>query len=443
MDGRVTKRHPVRVAAAVAVLAGSVLLPTPAGAVDASAMSTPVLATPVLGISANPTANGTWTVAVDGTVSRAGSAGGYGHATTERNGALVTSIASTPTGRGYWIASHNGGVFTHGDADFAGSAASISRRGTVIDIESTPSGRGYWLFTDHGQVLQFGDARHYGALASLGRGPIVDAARTPSGRGYWLLSSRGAVYTFGDADWYGTAWGVTDADAAGIAPTAGGYLIVNTKGRVWAFGDARRTSDLTNRCPGDPVTGIATSPAVAGYWIVVASGRSFAFSNSSTPTGCGPSGTSKAARAAADLFERLNAERKARGLVPLRWDEALAGSSRSWSAEMARSGFRHSEIGRLLYGGRFNLVGENIAWARGSGVTAASLHVGWMESAGHRANLLSPNFHVVGIGIFCAADGTMYATQNFARLATSGSAPAAGTPPLDPITRSDRGAATC
>jgi uncharacterized protein YkwD/predicted RNA-binding protein YlxR (DUF448 family) len=443
MDGRSTRARSTWAVGVIASLVGSVLLPAPAGAIGASAMSTPILATPVLALTANPTANGTWSVAVDGTVSRAGSAGGYGHAHTERNGALVTSIVGTPTGRGYWIASHNGGVFTHGDARFFGSAANIGRRGTVIDIESTPSGRGYWLFTDRGQVLQFGDAKHHGAPSSLGRGPIVDAARTPSGRGYWLLSSRGAVYAFGDAAWHGTAWGVTQADAAGIAPTSNGYFIVNTKGRVWAFGNAKRTTDLTDRCPGDPVTGIATSPAVSGYWLVVASGRSFAFSASSQPAGCGPSGTSKTARAAADLFDRVNAERQARGLAPLRWDDALAGASRSWSAEMARSGFRHSDLGRLLSGGRFNLVGENIAWARGSGVTAASLHIGWMESAGHRANLLSPNYQVIGIGVYCAADGTMYATQNFARLATTGSAPAVGTPPLNPITRSDRGSAAC
>ncbi len=415
----------------------------PAGAVNATAMSVPLLSTPAMSITANPVGNGTWSVSVDGRVTRAGTANLYGHATDERGGAMVTSIAATPTGRGYWVASHNGGVYTHGDARFYGSAANQARRGTVIDIEATVTGNGYWLFTDAGQVFAFGDAQRYGQPTSLTKGSIVDVARTPTGRGYWMVSRKGGVYAYGDAKWKGTLWQVTVADVAGISASGPGYVIVNEKGRVWAFGGARHRGDIRNRCIGNPVTGIATSPSVTGYFIVVAGGESFAFSPTSQPPGCGPNGSSKAERAAKDLFDRLNAERAARGLPALRWDTKLAGEAIAWSGEMSRSGFRHSNIGRLLGDGRLNLVGENIAWARGSTVTAASLHIAWMESSGHRANLLSPSYQVVGIGVHCAGDGTMYATQEFGRLATSGSAPAAGTPPQNPITRSEPGNATC
>jgi uncharacterized protein YkwD len=442
------RRPRTRIAiAAVCTLAGGLAFGAPdAGAVvNATAQSSPLMAPP-LGFTGDPSGNGTWSVGADGWVSRAGSARGYGHATTERNGAFVVGIAANPDGDGYWIAAHNGGVFSHGDVDFHGSGFGILRRGgAVVDIEATPSGNGYWLFTDHGQVLHFGDAKWYGAPSMLTKGRIVDAAVTPTGKGYWLVSSKGGVYHYGDAKWYGAGWQKTSSDITGIARTTSGkgYYLVNSNGGLLHYGDAAWYGSLAGKCSGDPVVGITTSKAVRGYWMVVLSGRTFAFSPTSTPAGCGPTGTSKTAIAAKDLFDRLNGERAARGLAPLRWDERLAGESRSWSAEMARSGFRHSDLQRLLTDGRFNLVAENIAWARGGSVTAATLHVAWMESDGHRRNLLSPALQVVGIGVYCGGDGTMWATQAFGRLASSGSAPAAGTPARSPLTRADPGTASC
>jgi len=36
-----------------------------------------------------------------------------------------------------------------------------------------------------------------------------------------------------------------------------------------------------------------------------------------------------------------------------------------------------------------------------------------MQSAGHRANILNPGFQQSAIGVFVAADGTVYFTQEF------------------------------
>lgn len=412
---------------------------------DATAHANPVLAAPAMGIEADPSGDGVWTIAADGAIAPVGSAGRHGNATTESGGTFVMAMAATPSGNGYWIVTHNGGVFSHGDARFYGSAVHTSRRGIVIDIEASPTGKGYWLFTDQGQVLGLGDAKTFGSPTTLRKGPIVDAAVTPSGKGYWLVSSRGGVYEYGDADFFGEAWNNTRAEITGIAATTTGrgYFLANSAGAVRAYGNAHWYGSLRSLCPGNPVVGIATSAAARGYWLLVASGRSFAFSPSANSRGCGPTGTSKTAVAASDLFARLNAERQARGLASLRWDEKLAAESTSWSAEMARSGFRHSNLQRLLADGRFNLVGENIAWARGDSVTAATMHVAWMESSAHRANMLSPNYQAIGIGVYCAPDGTTWATQEFGRFASSGSASPAGTPPQNPIARSDPGNAGC
>lgn len=144
-----------------------------------------------------------------------------------------------------------------------------------------------------------------------------------------------------------------------------------------------------------------------------------------------------------DLFDRLNAERRARGLAALDWDGDLARIAGDWSAEMASSGnFRHRDLGAA--GGlpgmsKFSALGENIAWVEGYPNMGNQLHVGWMRSEGHRANILQRGFDSVGIGVVCSG-GRAWATQNFGRLDSS-SAPsmASSTPAENPIvaTRDD------
>jgi uncharacterized protein YkwD len=154
-------------------------------------------------------------------------------------------------------------------------------------------------------------------------------------------------------------------------------------------------------------------------------------------------GQSTAQRLASDLFDRLNDERRARGLAALEWDGALARVAGDWSAEMAGSGnFRHRDLGAA--GGlpgmaKFSALGENIAWVEGYPSMGNQLHVGWMRSEGHRANMLQRGFDSVGIGVVCSG-GRAWATQNFGRLDSS-DAPSmsSSTPAEEPIvaTRSD------
>jgi uncharacterized protein YkwD len=144
-----------------------------------------------------------------------------------------------------------------------------------------------------------------------------------------------------------------------------------------------------------------------------------------------------------DLFDRLNAERRARGLTALKWDSDLARVAGDWSEQMARSGnFAHRDLGAAgsLPGmSKFSALGENIAWVEGYPSMGNQLHVGWMKSEGHRANMLQRGFDSVGIGVVCAG-GRAWATQNFGRLDNS-SSPSMGssTPAEDPIvaTRND------
>ena len=144
-----------------------------------------------------------------------------------------------------------------------------------------------------------------------------------------------------------------------------------------------------------------------------------------------------------DLFGRLNAERQARGLAALKWDDDLARVAADWSAHMASTGtFAHRDLGAAgsLPGmSKFSALGENIAWVEGYPSMGNQLHVGWMKSDGHRANMLQRGFDSVGIGVVCSG-GRAWATQDFGRLDSSGApSMSSSTPPEQPIvaTRND------
>ena len=118
------------------------------------------------------------------------------------------------------------------------------------------------------------------------------------------------------------------------------------------------------------------------------------------------------------MLELLNRERMANGLQPLVMDDAIRQVARANSVNMFQQGyFAHvdpngvSPFDRLRNGGiSFRTAGENLALAP----TVDVAHDGLMNSPGHRANILNPSFHRVGIGV---ADGGMHGkmfTQNFA-----------------------------
>jgi hypothetical protein len=55
-------------------------------------------------------------------------------------------------------------------------------------------------------------------------------------------------------------------------------------------------------------------------------------------------------------------------------------------------------------------AGENIAYGYES---PRALVSAWMHSEGHRANILNPHFHRIGVSGWRATNGTTYATQDF------------------------------
>jgi uncharacterized protein YkwD len=61
------------------------------------------------------------------------------------------------------------------------------------------------------------------------------------------------------------------------------------------------------------------------------------------------------------------------------------------------------------FGVSYSTAGENIAYGQPD---AQSVVTGWMNSAGHRANILNGSFKQTGIGVY-KVNGTYYWTQEF------------------------------
>jgi uncharacterized protein YkwD len=73
--------------------------------------------------------------------------------------------------------------------------------------------------------------------------------------------------------------------------------------------------------------------------------------------------------------------------------------------------------------------GENIAYGYS---TPAAVMTAWLNSPGHRANIETPGFRAIGVGVARAANGTLYWTQNFGTVVDSASTPPPTPPPPEP-----------
>jgi uncharacterized protein YkwD len=113
----------------------------------------------------------------------------------------------------------------------------------------------------------------------------------------------------------------------------------------------------------------------------------------------------------------LNDERAAAGLRPLQYSAALTVPSAAYSTKMVTENFFAHEspdgttlTSRLTAAGYIApdgdwFVGENLAWGQGNLATARNIAIAWMNSEGHRHNILEPEFTEVGIGIVPGTPG--------------------------------------
>ena len=102
------------------------------------------------------------------------------------------------------------------------------------------------------------------------------------------------------------------------------------------------------------------------------------------------------------LLKLHNVQRKDRPLFVL--DDKLSKYAQAHAEWMAKNDkLKHSEIKALLED--FHTVGENIAWNQRD---EAEVVEGWMNSPGHRANILNKSFTKIGFGLAHNKDNEPY-----------------------------------
>ncbi|MGW6743161.1 CAP domain-containing protein [Streptomyces sp. NPDC055025] len=126
-------------------------------------------------------------------------------------------------------------------------------------------------------------------------------------------------------------------------------------------------------------------------------------------------------RTAAEVLALTNAERTAAGLRPLAGDPRLGAAAQAYSADMAaRAFYSHTSPEGLepwdraaAAGAAHRGIGENIACGQRG---PREVVRGWMNSPGHRANILKRDFTHLGIGFAGGGPAGTYWTQLFGRL---------------------------
>ncbi len=117
------------------------------------------------------------------------------------------------------------------------------------------------------------------------------------------------------------------------------------------------------------------------------------------------------------MLNLVNQERAKAGLKPLQADAQLTKLARMKSQDMINRGyFDHNSptYGSPFdmmksYGVSYRTAGENIAGNR----SVQAAHTALMNSSGHRANILNPNYTHIGIGIVEGGPYGMMFTQMF------------------------------
>jgi len=149
------------------------------------------------------------------------------------------------------------------------------------------------------------------------------------------------------------------------------------------------------------------------------------------------------------IHELINYQRQQNGLSPLSFDPFLADIARGHSWDMVtRNFFEHMNPDgllardrgvaagypciRVVKGGSYNGISENLYrgtryasyYSNASGVITAynwstadeiamQAVTGWMESSGHRNNILTSRYEFEGIGVAFSSDDKIYVTENF------------------------------
>lgn len=113
----------------------------------------------------------------------------------------------------------------------------------------------------------------------------------------------------------------------------------------------------------------------------------------------------------ARILTLVNAQRARYHLAPLVLASCPDGFATRWSVHLATVGYlSHQSLWTILRTCPARAAGENVAWTTASADTMVRM---WMNSPGHRANILNARYHRLGLGVARTSTGRWYATQDF------------------------------
>lgn len=112
-----------------------------------------------------------------------------------------------------------------------------------------------------------------------------------------------------------------------------------------------------------------------------------------------------------DAFQRINYDRTANGLIGLSIQNSLMDKAQNWANYLASIGsLQHSNVAEGADAGWW-MLGENV----GLGPSVEAIEAAFMNSPGHRANILNPEFNWAGAGVAVSSNGTVFVVQVFGK----------------------------
>jgi uncharacterized protein YkwD len=140
------------------------------------------------------------------------------------------------------------------------------------------------------------------------------------------------------------------------------------------------------------------------------------------PAPAPPGVTPPASVAPGELIEFTNRERARAGLSPLRTNARLTQAAEIQAGQVAAAGRLEHTLPQAAYptledrmaaaGYAWRRVGENLAFGQRNAAAAVDT---WMQSPGHRENILNDEFVDIGAGFVVDPNGRPYYVQVFAR----------------------------
>ncbi len=161
---------------------------------------------------------------------------------------------------------------------------------------------------------------------------------------------------------------------------------------------------------------IAAAIMITGTFAAYTSSKTTNISDQDTPLSATiPAVTTQAPTQAEQIalrvFSLTNTQRANAGLPALKWSDSLADCAAIRGSESSQK-FSHTRLnGKPWYTlNKSIMYGENLAMGYN---TADEVVYAWMNSAGHRANILDRSFKSIGVNVCYSNDGTCYITQEF------------------------------